>query len=146
MKSCLNCLGGIALLVAFSSGIASAAFFFTTGTEAEVQQAADNFGISAGVFLISILTVIVVFNYNSRKIRRDRAKLEERRHQEQLAVLYQATNNQSRTPTPSSEDDLLIDRAKLLYQQGNVEACKALLRTMPNNPKAQKALMRIENQ
>lgn len=144
MKSCLNCLGAIALLVAFSSGIASAAFFFTTGTEAEAREAANNFWISIGIFLIAFLTVIVIFNYNSRRAKRNRAKTEERRHQEQLAALYQATANQPRPASPSNEDDLLIDRAKLLYQQGNIEACKALLRTMPNNPKAQKALMRIE--
>lgn len=145
MKTCLNIIGAIALLI----GIGSCCIYFVAAGTADINTEDDIdrvgsvtapfLGLSAFAFLVAIGVGISVRQIN----RRERDQKEERRHQEQLHAMYQMSK--SSVPPPQNPDDMLIERAKLLYQQGDIEGCKALLRTMPFNPKAQKALMRIEN-
>lgn len=149
MRNCLNLIGGIALLVFAGS---CCGFFTVAGSsDAQTQEEFDQASQEASPYLcLSIVSFIVVglVTTQTRRMARNQKEVDtERRHQEQIDAMYLAASMQAQNNRPSAvgTDDLMIERAKLLYQQGDIDGCKALLRTMPNNPKAKRALAKIEN-
>lgn len=145
MKNRLKLIRTAALFISVFSCIVFCAITQTADleTEEEVDRASGQTAPLIGLSAFALLVVIGVGRKIREEDRKERELQEAYRHYEELAAMYNMGIQQAPLSSQSA-DDIIIERAKVLYQQGDIAGSKALLRTMPDNPTAQGILARME--